>query len=1101
MIFLIKVDLQSLKEKIAPDIFSKGISFFVNNRVSSFTYDTCYCNESSYPLCNISSTILDFDNNNHSIKVSIDPYNILDCSCSCKYCSSKNNICQHVVATILAYNDKYKRLAQSNKNSFNDISIFKDSSINSLSFTGKGFFDSLKTSLYRSLDEDSKVSVNLEPILNINTSDNESSMQLKIGIEKLYIVKSMTSFVESIKTGIPLEMGKDFTFDPSVHSFKKSDSSLIQIILELHDRYEDFAFESKNKIESNFLKGKKAILSEYQVKKILRLFKNRSFFLNVNGTMYNCSHILEEQLPFTFFIDLSNNIVKIKQGESLPIPITRDFSYFLYNNDLYKTTSKQKNVYKIIFNELNKNKEISLKNSNLELLGDCIIPALNSINANIVLNESIKTFLNIAPLKCTVYLDKLDDLVTCRVIFKYDSTIINPFSYNKDISKDKILVRDIEKETKIINILEKFNFTVQVGELSINDDKDLLEFMDKGLEELSSLCEIYYSDTFKNIKLYKSYKIFSNLKINNEDLIEFSFNIADIPNTEIQDIFSSIKLKKKYHKLKSGSFLYLDSPDLNIFFETLNNLDIDNCNISDGNILLNKYNSLYLNEKLQDNEIVELYRDSTFKEIISSVSSIQTNEFKVPNNINPILRDYQKLGFKWFKTLSYCNFGGILADEMGLGKTIQAIAFINSLKEDFPNEPILVVCPTSLIYNWDSEITKFSPNLKALVISGNKSLREELISSSTNYDVIITSYPLIRLDIEYYKQLNFTCCFLDEAQHIKNPYSVNAQSVKELKTKFKFALTGTPLENSLSELWSIFDFIMPGYLLGHNSFKSHFEIPIVKENNSSLLEDLNKRIKPFILRRTKNEVLKELPPKIEHKLFIELNDSQKLLYASYVNDYKNQIEEDISNNNLSKNKFKILSLITRLRQICCDPSIFIDNYAGESSKIETLCELVHDCISQNRRLLIFSQFTSVLKNIQSKLDDSEISSIYLDGKTPSLKRLELVEDFNNCLHDVFLISLKAGGTGLNLTSADTVIHFDPWWNPAVEDQATDRAHRIGQDKPVEVIKLITKGTIEDKISILQERKKDIFSNVMNDSSNSNMLVNLTEDDIRFLFNL
>lgn len=1098
---MIKVDLQSLKEKIAPDIFSKGISYFVHNKVASLTYNTCYSTENTYAICHISSTISGFDNNSYLTKVSIDSSNILDCSCSCKYCSSKDSICHHVVATILAYNDKYKQFTQNTKNTYNDISIFKDSSISSTSFTNKSFFDSLKTSLYRSLDEANKILINLKPILNINTLENEYSIQLKIGIEKLYIVKSITSFIESIKTSLPLEIGRDFTFDPSIHTFKKSDSSLIQVLLELHDRYEDFVFEPKNKIESNFLKGKKAILSEYQVKKILRSFKNRTFYLNVNGSTYTFSNISQEQLPFTFFIELNNNIVKIKQEETLPIPIIRDFSYFIYESNLYKTTSKQKNIYKLIFNELIKNKEIYLKTSQLDLLGNCIIPAFKAINANLILNEAVKKFLNIEPLICTVYLDKIEDSITCRVIFKYGSTIINPFSYNQNTSKGKILVQDIEKETKIINVLEKFNFTVQVGELSLNNDEDLLEFMNNGLEELSSLCEVYYSDTFKNIKVYTTYKIFSRLKINNEDLIELSFNIEDIPNDEMQDIFSSIKLKKKYHKLKSGSFLYLDFPHINNFFSTLNNLDICSSKLCNDTILLNKYNSLYLNERLKDNEIVELCRDSTFKEIISNVSSIQESEFKVPQHIEAILRDYQKLGFKWFKTLSHCGFGGILADEMGLGKTIQAISFINSLREDFHKDPILVVCPTSLIYNWENEISKFSPNLKPIVISGSKSLREELISKLTNFDVIITSYPLIRLDIEYYKNFNFACCFLDEAQHIKNPYSITSQSVKEINSKFRFALTGTPLENSLSELWSIFDFIMPGYLLNHNSFKNNFELPIIRDNNVNLLEDLNKRIKPFILRRTKKDVLKELPPKIEHKLFIELNDSQKLIYASYINNYKKQVEEDISNNTLSKNKFKILSLITRLRQICCDPSIFLDNYEDESSKIEALCELVQDCISQNRRILIFSQFTSVLKNIQSKLDYIEIPSLYLDGKTPSIKRIDLVNAFNNGLHDVFLISLKAGGTGLNLTSADTVIHFDPWWNPAVEDQATDRAHRIGQDKPVEVIKLITKDTIEDKISVLQERKKDIFLSIMDNSSNTNMLTNLTEDDIRFLFNL
>jgi SNF2 family DNA or RNA helicase len=475
----------------------------------------------------------------------------------------------------------------------------------------------------------------------------------------------------------------------------------------------------------------------------------------------------------------------------------------------------------------------------------------------------------------------------------------------------------------------------------------------------------------------------------------------------------------------------------------------------------------------------------------------------VPNNIQAELRPYQVTGYKWLRTLAEHELGGILADDMGLGKTLQSIVYIASILREDNNKNatrphFLIVCPTSLIYNWLDEIENFAPFITASVISGVPQERKELIESYQNYDVLITSYPLIRRDITIYEEINFHTVFIDEAQFIKNESSLNAKSVKRLVANHRYALTGTPIENSLSELWSIFDFIMPGYLHSHSKFVELYEKPILKEDKEAL-EDLHQHISPFILRRMKKDVLTELPDKYESKMLTELSEEQKKVYLSYLDNIRNDIHTELSDGGLDRNRMKILAALTRLRQICCHPSTFLENYQGGSGKLDLLMELIPEAIANDHRILVFSQFTSMLRIIEEELKDMNISYFYLEGSTPTEERNENVKRFNNGEGKVFLISLKAGGTGLNLVGADTVIHYDPWWNPAVEEQATDRVYRIGQQNKVHVLKLITKGTIEEKIFKLQRKKKELSDSII--SSKEVFINTLSREELEELFNI
>ncbi|MGL5244430.1 MAG: DEAD/DEAH box helicase, partial [Sarcina sp.] len=382
---------------------------------------------------------------------------------------------------------------------------------------------------------------------------------------------------------------------------------------------------------------------------------------------------------------------------------------------------------------------------------------------------------------------------------------------------------------------------------------------------------------------------------------------------------------------------------------------------------------------------------------------------------------------------------------------------------------------------------------KVLILHGSKDSRLELMKDINEYDVIITTYGTLRNDFDLYKDLEFNYCIIDEAQNIKNPVAQSTEVVKEVRAEVKFALTGTPMENNLLELWSIFDFIMPTYLYGRSRFQKEF----INNNSEEAFEELKKLIKPFILRRVKKEVMEELPDKIEKKFFVEMTEEQKKVYSTFVKD----IQEKMENKDVYSDRITVFSYLTKLRQLCLDPALLVEGYNGGSAKFNVALDIIKEATEEGNKILLFSQFTSVLSTLKDELSKNNIEYYYLDGSTKAKERLSLVDSFNNDENiKVFLISLKAGGTGLNLTSANTVIHFDPWWNPATEDQATDRAHRFGQKNVVEVIKLISQGTVEEKIINMQENKKELISKVMDGSlKEGGFLKSLSNEEILDLF--
>ena len=482
----------------------------------------------------------------------------------------------------------------------------------------------------------------------------------------------------------------------------------------------------------------------------------------------------------------------------------------------------------------------------------------------------------------------------------------------------------------------------------------------------------------------------------------------------------------------------------------------------------------------------DLVKIDEFKDLFHKIKNREEIE---PNNIKVNLFPYQKLGFNWLKNMYDIGFGGILADDMGLGKTLQTISLLNEIYQENRNFTALIIVPSSLLYNWKEEIIKFT-GITPTLVEGTASQRREIISRGSK-GFLITTYQALRNDIEEYKNREFNVVVLDEAQNIKTTTSQIKKAVMKINSKVNFALTGTPVENNILELWSIFDFVIPGYLDNLTKFKKTYKEAIVNPN-SSKINNLREIIAPFLLRRTKKEVLTELPDKIESNMVVTLSTEQKQLYMSYIKQAKSEMKKFNENDN---NRMKILAILTKLRQICNSPTLFKEDYKGEVAKLEVLRDILPDITENGHRLLIFSQFVGTLKEIEKELADMGIEYFYIDGNVKSKERVDICNKFNAGERQVVLISLKAGGTGLNLVGADVVIHYDPWWNIAVENQASDRAYRIGQKKSVQVIKLVTEGTIEEKIIKIQESKRQLSENLLESKDGEKVLFEMSDKEL------
>lgn len=894
----------------------------------------------------------------------------------------------------------------------------------------------------------------------------ECTVKILIGDEKLYTLGNHASAFKSVYESGEGEVyfGKSFTYNPQKY-YLSSDAETI-----LKAYYNTFDDGGYNYINTSSLK------------KFLNKLKNIKFVINnyeVDG--------ISEYFPIDTYLIKKNETYELDFDlENIENLIEKDYEYIFYKGKLYHLNAKEQELIEDLKqNELDK---LIISKDKLDLFNKGL---LKVVRKKLKIDSSVDDIVLPSIIKAKLYFDIRNEYIISNIVFNYDDKEIDYFNKSNEI------LRDINFETSVLNDIGKYGFILEKDKLVLRDIEQEVEFLEIGLEQLATKYEIFTTEKFKNIKIKKKTSVSSMFGIGQDNILNYNFNLGDINSSELVSIFDSMKSKKKYYRLKNGDIINLEDESLQELNNLTEELELTDEEIINGKGSILKYRAIYL-DSLKKTKYSIISTDNLFDNFIKNFYEYKDSNLSLEDT--SILRDYQLTGVKWLYNLAKTGFGGILADEMGLGKTIQVIYYIKQMLKDNPTSKFLIVVPTSLAYNWEHEFDSFASQIKKAICIGSKEKRKHILKDLNKINVIITTYGLLREDEEIYENLNFNTMIIDEAQNIKNNHAGITKVVKSIKAETKFALTGTPLENSILELWSIFDFIMPGYLANLTKFQSKYKIKDFDEDSEILIKGLSKQINPFILRRKKSDVVKELPEKLINDIYIDLKDEQKKLYVAELNRVKEEMDKIIKEEGMNKARFLILQLLTKLRQICIDPSIVYDNYSDGSNKIEQLENIVSEYTKNNHKVLIFSSFKTALNIVKEKLNNAKIKTYMIDGSVPAKTRIEMVDNFNeNDDIKVFLIMLKSGGTGLNLASADVVIHLDLWWNPQAENQATDRAHRIGQTNTVEVIHLITKGTIEEKILELQNKKR-ILSDKLIDGEirDKNIISELTKEDIEKL---
>lgn len=1025
-------------------------------------------------IYHIYGSVLNDDKNwdyNTHIKINMKNSDIMGTNCSCETFKEnskhiKNYVCKHISATNDVFYSLAKKKMQKNKLKSNN----KPKLVKEKNEEHKG-----EEKRFLSLDINIKHMVK-EGITLFNC-------EFRIGSGNLNLILDLKDFLYKNILKKPLKFNDGFTYNPLRDEFLEEDKRVLQ-----------FVASHKDMISGRYLR-----LKQNNLKDFLKLIdEKKKINFNFNSINYEVK-IKKENVPVALTLKEGKEGFILSHHKKFPVLLNNLGDVMFFDRNLYLPRKRQLEYYIPIHKLFLKNNTITYKKS-LENLRN-LLEELKNISKNIVLDENVRAFKE-KLMKTTFNLYKTKGKIYCNVKIDYCGYIIDLIRDEKDNS----FLRDLKSEKYIEFQLERFKFIKREEDFCfIGNEEEMYELLSKGIKRLREFGEVLLSEELKEFKVLDSSLISSEL-IELSNFYKLKFDFGDFELRELRESIEAMKRGDRFYRTKKV-YLDLEDPGIVNFLNLLEDLGLEN--IKDNEVYIDKSKFLYIQEKLKDRNLSFIKGGNVLQEIVGKLLNKEFKRKLVPRALNAELRPYQKEGFKWINEITDLGFGGVLADDMGLGKTLQIIAFLLSQKKS----KSIVVVPTSVIYNWMDEFEKFAPSIRVGLVHGSKSKRDKVLrdfkrglgikieeenlkeKSYEKYDVLLTTYGTLKNDEKAYENLSFDYCIIDEAQNIKNPTAQATLSVKNIKSRCNIALTGTPIENNLMELWSIFDFVMPGYLFTKDRFRERF---ILDESNLSELKSL---ITPFILRRLKEDVLSELPEKLEKKYLVEMKGKQKQLYSFYVKAIKNQLNENKSSEKSGRDKINLFAYLTKLREICLDPSLVVPDYTGGSSKLTVVKEIVKDASESGKKILLFSQFTSVLKKIEEDFKKEDISYLYLDGGTSAKDRVERVKKFNEDSNiKVFLISLKAGGVGLNLTSASVVIHFDPWWNPAVEDQATDRAHRFGQENKVEVIKLVAKDTIEEKIVLMQEDKRELIQSLMDGKTmDGKGLKRLTEEEISKLF--
>lgn len=1065
--------------------------FLIDKRIKNFETDINTLTDT--PM--ITATVLDADGSEHETQVSIDEdeSQIVGSLCSCSDFYQSEGLCCHCVAILLKYISR--RHIQTS---------FPSKKQNRIGQTLiESYIHQSSGSHYPAEASETKVLIELEPIL--HKQYHKLSVDFKIGTGKKYVIKDLLEFARLIRQGELFQYGKNLKFFHEPEAFTTESRNMLAFIMQ---RIEEYEYHFHCVQDSTY---------RFQTMKALR-------YLPLSPTAVDM--FLNMMIGHTLQFDLDDHIrpIYVTDGDpelTLELKAEDSDTYHLTIEDclilsgartfwilkdkiLYRCSEAFKKDMQPYLTELNRQKvrEITLSEKQLRPFYGSV---LKHLEAHTDFHTEGVDLTDYEPPEAhfSIYLDNpAENIISCTAYARYGE---ETFSLATPISCEDGF-RDASMENRILTAIQTYfqpaavsgnedSLVADADFIISHDDQAAFLFLEQGLPHFYELAEVFISSNMKRIRILSAPRTAVGVSVSN-GLLEIDIHSDSLPYEELAGILNSYRRRQKYYKLKSGEFLKLENNSLSVLSELADGLRLSEQAIRGGRISVPLYRASYIDAVLTShNSDIQSHRDRYFKSLIRDMKSVADSDYEVPDAMKPILRDYQKTGYRWLCTIAQLGFGGILADDMGLGKTLQIITLLEHARLEAISKTVdltetashtacpppvsLIVCPSSLVYNWDSEIEHFAPNLKTLLITGTAQERQELLTHYADYDVLITSYDMLKRDIASYDNLHFHYQIIDEAQYIKNHRTQAARSVCSIHSVTRFALTGTPIENRLSELWSIFEYLMPGFLYPYAYFRSELEQPIVENKDQIAATRLQQLVRPFIMRRLKTDVLKELPDKLEHAVYAQMTDEQNKLYTANTLKLQKDLEQQ-SDSMFKTSKIQILAELTKLRQLCCDPSLIYQNYHGGSAKLDTCIQLIENAMAGGHKILLFSQFTSMLDVIERRLKAERILYYRLDGSTKSEQRTRLVNAFNENKIPVFLISLKAGGTGLNLTGADIVIHYDPWWNAAAQNQATDRAHRIGQTHTVTVYKLIARHTIEEKILELQENKKALSDQILSE---------------------
>lgn len=998
-----------------------------------------------------------------------------------RYPVGRKSICKHILGLMMLL-DKY--LQKYNPGDATD-------------YAGKAFFNNFRYQHMKDVlgrQETAVQDYRLEPV--IERDHSGIYLTLRGGTNKPYVIKNMTEFVTAYEDKNIMQFGTKSKIDFAMHRMDESSQKLYDFVYEHVCRRKEWSDYRRgfyyDYYEENLIKNKMDLYGE-----CLDAFFDLIFGQTISFTDKMTGKSVKS--PLEFKLGKPEIVVKVEKqvdedqifhgvevsGEIPEMIQSSKHRYYIKDGTFCRIEEDMSKVLAPIF-DMEKNGYFSFTVGR-NYISEFYHQVLPLLKQYMQVNEVEPEFVNqyIPPEAVfAFYLDYENEEIICKPVVQYGNQKVSLIDNMKEdyIYKN---FRNKSQEEEILFYLHKLfpNVDLEKEEMSCgNTDDAVLAVLDGGVSRMMNWGEVHTTERFRNINVHKKPAIQVGVSLES-DIMNLSITSEDLSQDELLQILRSYQPKKKYYRLKNGDFVSVNDADMEMLSQVMDNLHITKKEFLKENIKVPAYRALYLNKMLEDGEELYIHRDKHFRKLIKEFKTVEDSDFEIPASLDKIMRKYQMQGYKWMKTLEQYQLGGILADDMGLGKTLQTISVLLSAKEHDHLGTALIVSPASLVYNWKEEFSRFAPSLEVSLVVGSAQERAAIIHNHQGCDVLITSYDLLKRDIAEYEDISFTYQIIDEAQYIKNHTTAAAKSVKIIKSKHRFALTGTPIENRLSELWSIFDYLMPGLLYGYEVFRRDFETPIVKRKDEVKSNQLKKMVRPFILRRLKGDVLKDLPEKMEEIRYAKFDTEQQRLYDGQVVVIQNMINQQDAQD-FQRDKMRILAELTRIRQICCDPELLFEAYKGESAKRAACIELIQSAIEGEHKILVFSQFTSMLALLERDLNQLGIPYYKIIGDTPKEKRLEMVKAFNRDDTPVFLISLKAGGTGLNLTGADVVIHYDPWWNLAAQNQATDRAHRIGQEKVVSVYKLIVKNTIEERIVQMQETKRDLAESILSGENGS-----------------